>query len=228
MKSDDSPSLEAVTKCEKQASRKFHQHLKNYQAMCQEHKGAVRVHHKRQDTECSLGEAVYVPDSDVHHLMDTSVMLAISHALEDLALNNGGGEFIATFQDFANFVPQQERYCELAKKVDMVRVWGSGQPPEGCRDIDFVYADDPKVRKYWLVLYDHPDCRAMLLCRQVNRALKFESKKFVGFYSFNPYLVQSIRWRFNLLSSGLAKVLHHWEKSFQFPNIGAKQLQEVA
>lgn len=220
--------MEAVTKCEKAANRKFRQHLKNYEALCKEHKGAVRVHRKRNESACTLGDAVYVPDSDVHHLMDTQVMLGISHAIEDLALaNGGGGEFISTFQHFDNFLPQKERYLKLAKALDTVRVWGCGEPPEGCDDIDFVFADDPKVRKYWLVLYDSPDCRAMLLCRQVNRAQKFDSKKFVGFYSFNPYLVQSIRWRFNLLSSGLGKVLSHWEKSFQFPAVGPKQLQEV-
>ncbi|MEM1059268.1 MAG: DICT sensory domain-containing protein [Verrucomicrobiota bacterium] len=225
----DSPHLEAVTECEKAAGRKFKKHLKNYQGMCSEHKGAVRVHRQRDAKEdCSLGEAVFVPDSDVHHILDSPVMLAISHAIEDLALEHGGGELISTFQDFKNFAPQKERYLELAEKLDSVRVWGSGEPPEGCRDIDFVYVDDPKVRKYWLVLYDNPECHAMLLCRQVNRALKYENKKFVGFYSFNPYLVQSIRWRFNLLSSGLAKVLTHWEQSFQFPSVTSQHLQDVA
>ena len=53
--------------------------------------------------------------------------------------------------------------------------------------------------------------------RQVNKATKFADKKFVGFYSFNPYLVQSIRWRFNLLSCGLSKVIAHWEKSVSLP-----------
>ncbi len=220
--------MEAVTPCEKAASRKFQQHLKNYQELYSEHKGAVRVHRNRKETAATLGDAVYVPDSDVHHLMDTQVMLGISHAIEDLALANGGGEFISTFQDFKNFAPQKERYLKLAEVLDDVRVWGAGDPPEDCPSIDFVFADDPKVKKYWLVLYDSPDCRAMLLCRQVNRAQKFPSKKFVGFYSFNPYLVQSIRWRFNLLSSGLGKVLNHWEKSFQFPTLEPKQLQDVA
>jgi hypothetical protein len=76
------------------------------------------------------------------------------------------------------------------------------------------------------VLFDSQVSRAVLLCKQVNRATAFEDKKFIGFYSFNPYLVQSIRWRFNLLSSGLSRVISHWERAYPFPDLKMRDLEK--
>ena len=121
------------------------------------------------------------------------------------------GELIATFQDFKNFLPEKNRYMSLAEDLDAVRVWGCGEVPKKCGKVDFIQTDDERLKRYWLVLFDSPDTRAVLLCKQVNKAAQFADKKFIGFYSFNPYLVQSIRWRFNLLSCGLSKVISHWE-----------------
>ena len=108
-----------------------------------------------------------------------------------------------------------------------MRVWGSGEVPKKGGKIDFVQTTDERLRRYWLVLFDSPDSRAVLLGRQVNRATKLADKKFVGFYSFNPYLVQSIRWRFNLLSCGLSKVISHWEKSVSLPHLKMGDLEKM-
>jgi hypothetical protein len=215
----------AVTACERNAGRKFRDYLKKHGEAILDGKRAVRVHQCRKTNKATLGEAVYVPGSDVHHILDSEVMLAVSHSIEDLAMDIGKGELIATFQDLSNFEPQRQRYVALAEKLDAVRVWGAGEIPQGCRGIDFIVTNDPKVRKYWLVLFESPTCRAILLCRQVNQSTEFARKRFVGFYSFNPYLVQSIRWRFNLLTSGLSRILRHWEKTFPFPDCKAKEVE---
>jgi hypothetical protein len=76
-----------------------------------------------------------------------------------------------------------------------------------------------------MVLLDSVPCHAILFCKLVNRTADFADRKFVGFYSFNPYLVQSIRWRFNLLSCGLGKVVNLWEKSFPLPEIKAREIE---
>ena len=146
-------------------------------------------------------------------------MLAISHAIEDIASETRQGELIATFQDFDNFLPEKNRYKSLAEDLDAVRVWGFGKVPNKCGKVDFIQTTEDRLRRYWLVLFDSEHTRAVLLCKQVNKASKFADKKFIGFYSFNPYLVQSIRWRFNLLSCGLTKVIAHWEKTFPFPDL---------
>lgn len=213
----------AETACERNAGRKFQEFIERHRD--EGSKGAFTINRCRETDRVTLGDAVYVPKSDVHHVLDSDIMLGVSHAIEDLAEDIGEGELIATFQEFKNFEPQRDRYNRLARRLNAVRVWGSGPKPKGCPKIDFISAADPKVKRYWLVLFDSPRCRAILLCRQLNRAKTFDKKHFIGFYSFNPYLVQSVRWRFNLLSSGLSRILAHWEKVFPFPDA---ELKDVA
>jgi len=217
----------AKTSCEKATTKRFKAKLKPYHHHFQRCSKAVAVHHGRSHEKVRLGDLVTIPDSDLHHVMDADAMLAISYAIEDIASEERQGELIATFQNFENFLPHKTRYMSLAEDIDAVRVWGCGKPPAKAGKVDFIVADDAKLLRYWLVLFDSPDARAVLLCKQVNKAEKFEDKKFLGFYSFNPYLVQSIRWRFNLLSCGLSRVISHWEKSFPFPDLKMRDLDRM-
>jgi hypothetical protein len=217
----------AKTSCEKATTKRFKAKLKPYHHHFDRCSKAVAVHHGRSQGKIRLGDLVTIPDSDLHHVMDADAMLAISYAIEDIASEERQGELIATFQNFENFMPHKTRYMSLAEDIDAVRVWGCGKPPKRCGKVDFVVADDPKLLRYWLVLFDSPPARAVLLCKQVNKAEKFEDKKFLGFYSFNPYLVQSIRWRFNLLSCGLSRVISHWERSFPFPDLKMRDLDRM-
>jgi hypothetical protein len=209
----------AKTRCERNTTKRFKAKLRPYHHHFDRCSKAVRVHHGRTPRQVRLGDLVKIPDSDLHHVMDSEAMLAISHAIEDIASETRQGELIATFQDFDNFLPEKGRYMSLAEDLDAVRVWGFGKVPKNCGKIDFIHTNEERLRRYWLVLFDSEHARAVLLCKQVNKAPKFADKKFIGFYSFNPYLVQSIRWRFNLLSCGLSKVIAHWEKTFPFPDL---------
>jgi hypothetical protein len=211
------------TNCERTTNKKFKAKLKPYHHHFEKCPKAVAVHHGRDKGTVRLGDLVTIPDSDLHHVMDPEAMLAISHAIEDIAAEERKGELIATFQDFKNFLPSKNRYMSLAEDLDAVRVWGAGTIPKKCGKVDFVQVDD-KLLRYWLVLFESEHSRAVLLGKQVNKATEFADKKFIGFYSFNPYLVQSIRWRFNLLSCGLSRVISHWEKSFPFPVLKMKDL----
>ncbi len=213
----------AKTHCEERTKKRFQKKLKAY--LDSGIPQSVRVTPCRKGGEPKLGDVVSIPDSDLHHVMDSEAMLAISHAIEDVAADLRKGELISTFQDFKNFIPQKARYMGLAEDLDAVRVWGSGDVPKNCGKIDFVIADEERMKRYWLVLFDSDESRAVLLCKQVNRTTKFADKRFVGFYSFNPYLVQSIRWRFNLLSCGLSKVISHWERHYSFPDFKMGDLE---
>jgi hypothetical protein len=217
----------AKTRCEHRTTKKFHAKLKPYHHHFEKCPKALAVHNGRHPEKVRLGDAVKIPDSDLHHVMDPEAMLAISHAIEDIAGEVRNGELIATFQDFKNFLPERNRYISLAEDLDAVRVWGCGEMPKNCGKVDFVQTTDDRLKRYWLVLFDSPDARAVLLGRQVNKARKLADKKFVGFYSFNPYLVQSIRWRFNLLSCGLSKVIAHWEKSVSLPDLKMCDLERM-
>ena len=217
----------AKTNCEKATTKRFKAKLKPYHHHFHRCSKAVCVHNGRSQAKVRLGDLVTIPDSDLHHVMDSEAMQAISYAIEDIAAEESRGELIATFQDFKNFQPHRKRYTSLAEDLDAVRVWGSGKVPEKCGKVDFIQAHEQRLLRYWLVLFDSEHTRAVLLCKQVNRAVKFEDKKFLGFYSFNPYLVQSIRWRFNLLSCGLSRVISHWEKSFPFPDLKMRDLDRL-
>ncbi len=214
------------TNCERTTNKKFKAKLQPYHHHFHKCPKAIRVHHGRARDKVRLGDLVTIPDSDLHHVMDPEAMLAISHAIEDIAAEERKGELIATFQDFKNFLPSKKRYMNLAEDLDAVRVWGGGEVPKKCGKIDFVQVDE-KLLRYWLVLFESEHARAVLLGKQVNRATEFSEKKFVGFYSFNPYLVQSIRWRFNLMSCGLSRVISHWEKSFPFPDLKMRDLDRL-
>jgi hypothetical protein len=217
----------AKTSCENRTTKKFRSKLKPYHHHFEKCPKALCVHGGHRSGQVRLGDAVKIPDSDLHHVMDPEAMLAISHAIEDIAGEIRQGELIATFQDFENFLPEKKRYISLAEDLDAVRVWGHGDVPKHCGHVDFVQTNDERLRRYWLVLFDSPGARAVLLGRQVNKARKFAEKKFVGFYSFNPYLVQSIRWRFNLLSCGLSRVISHWEKSVSLPDLKMCDLERM-
>ena len=43
------------------------------------------MHRGRQAKQVRLGDVVKIPDSDLHHVMEPEAMLAISHAIEDIA-----------------------------------------------------------------------------------------------------------------------------------------------
>ncbi len=214
----------AVTPCERRALKKFRHYIKEHAKPLKGLPLAVRLCGASKQKKSTLGKEVSIPESDVHHLLSAPLILALSHTIEDIAMETGEGELIASFQHLDNFEIHKKRYCTISKSIDTVRVWGEGEKPKGCKEIDFVSACHPKIARYWMVLFDSPHCRAVLMCKQINRAVQFEDKRFVGFYSFNPYLVQSIRWRFNLLTSGLCKMVNHWEKSFPLPDLNVREV----
>jgi hypothetical protein len=217
----------AQTASEKKIAQRFRAGLRRHLSTCGPQNKAVRAEPAPEKGKLTLGQLVSIPERDIIHVFASDAMLAISHAIEDLAGEVRSGELISTFQYFKNFAPQKKRYVALARDLDAVRVWGAGEPPKGCPGVDFIVAEDPKIIKYWVVLFDAPQSHAVLVCKQVNRTTEYAKKKFVGFYSFNPYLVQSIRWRFNMLSSGLSKIATHFDKSMAFPDFKMRDLDAL-
>jgi hypothetical protein len=207
---------------EAKTRRLFQKKLKGYLTVGDPKSFTVKP--KRGSKTMTLGELVSIPESDIHHVFNNEAMLAISHAIEDLAGEIREGELISTFQKLQNFAPQKKRYLSLARDLDAVRVWGQGEPPKGCARIDFVPTFHPDVNRYWMVLFASDEASAVLVCKQANKATEFSKKLFVGFYSFNPFLVQSIRRRFNLMSCGLDRVIDHWEKESHFPGMSLSDL----
>lgn len=198
------------TSGENQSGRRFRSCVKPYLKV-KKHR-TMRASTKYRATNPS--EIVILPVSDVTHLFNFEAMLAVSHAIEDLALDTGSGELLSTFQHIDNFTPQQERYRILADNLDTVRVWAEGDPPPDTRQIDFIPVFHPAVARYWIVLFNSPDIHAILFCKQANQTSESDQKIFSGFYSFNPFLVRCIHRRFSLLACGVDGVVSHFERHF--------------
>lgn len=175
----------------------------------------------------TIGDVVKIPESDITHVYNNEAMLAISHAIEDLASETREGELISTFQELKNFMPQKKRYLGLARDLDAVRVWGNGTVPTGCRGVDFIPIFRPELLRYWMVLFASRETHAVLLCRQVDESTEFQKKVFAGFYSFNPFLVESVKRNFNLMSVGLDKLISQWEKDLDIPNISLSAINKI-
>lgn len=213
----------AATRDEHQTKQRFRKLLQPYLAGAEAKSYPVLPTPARQPL-ITLGEMVQIPKSDLTHVFNNEAMLAISHAIEDLAGEVRQGELISTFQSLENFAPQKKRYVGLSRDLDAVRVWGSGIPPKRCGHIDFIPIFRPELAKYWLVLFASDQASAVLVCRQINQASSFEKKLFAGFYSFNPFLVQTIRRQFNLMSCGLDGVISKLERELNLPTLSLQEL----
>ena len=160
-------------------------------------------------------------------------MRAMGHAVEELALHSEGGELIVLFPDIDAFLPLRERYAQLARKPCRIRVWAPGTPPKRCSKIDFVVSVHPRLAKYRLYLFSGADRSALVCCKQLGRprnngereALACQ-ERYVGFCSFDPYVVESVRWRFKLLSCGLEKLVRRWEGFFPLPTPALRAVNE--
>jgi hypothetical protein len=209
------------TKTQKCFQKVLKPYLHEYQAkVC-----ALEPHKANQRKMVRLGERVEVPISDITHLYNNQAMLAVSHAIEDMASEVREGELISTFQNFENFKYQKKRYVGLSKDLDAVRVWGEGTPPKRCPRIDFVPVFHDELKKYWVVVFSSPSQHAALVCRQVNKSDVFDKKIFAGFYTFNPFVVESVRRQFNLVSVGLDVLVKEFESQFKIPSLSLRELQ---
>lgn len=215
----------AETRNEAQTEKRFKKVLKPYLHEYEADICSLEPHSAKQRKMARLGDRVIVPETDITHLFNNKAMLAVSHAIEDMASEIREGELISTFQNFDNFQPQKKRYKGLAKDLDAVRVWGEGTPPKRCPQIDFVPLFREEMKRYWVVVFNSPKQHAALICRQVNQSDKFDEKIFAGFYTFNPFVVESFRRQLNLMCVGLDSVVAEFESQFKIPTLSLKEIQ---
>jgi len=215
----------ATTACEKHSASRFRQAYQEYRSRLSPGYHAIRVKVGKDVRKAKLGEVVQAPQGDAYYIFDARMMQAIGDAIEELALARGSGELTACLLHFANFAPKRDRYQQLSQKLEAVHVWGSGHRPRACGKVDFISAHDPALARYWTVSYHSRGCQAVLLCRQLDHVASWPEKKFVGFFSFNPYLVQLMRKRFNLLCSCTRAALAHWEEEFPMPEFSMREVE---
>jgi len=131
-------------------------------------------------------------EENTFYVFDAEAVLAASHAIEELALDEATGSLLATFQDLKNFDPHRDRYWQLAATLDDVRVIGRGRKRASHDHLKFILTTHKALVPFWMVLYQGRRTGAMLVCRQVRAAPVFERKRFVGFYTLNGGLVARV------------------------------------
>lgn len=124
---------------------------------------------------------------------DSDALLAFSHTIEDFALEEGNGKLLAALQTPEQFEPVRERYWQLAATLDDVEVITVGRLPRCHGRLKCCNDAKGLVKKFWMVLYDGKNFRAMFLCEQANDAEDFDRKHFTGFYTFNSRLITQAR-----------------------------------
>ncbi|SDT87676.1 hypothetical protein SAMN05444156_0333 [Verrucomicrobium sp. GAS474] len=170
-----------------------------------------------------LSKPAPVPKQDDIHLFDAATFGIVAELIEELALTASSGEWTSTFGSFADLTPElRQRFSALGKSLDTVRVWGSGASPKRLPGVDLLAIDSPILTHYRLILLETPKFSTVLLVKELPSA-KGESR-YLGFYSFCPYLFRSIRRRLHFVGCGLDCMLKEWEKSFNLPKVTASDL----
>src|SRR5437879_13501270 len=84
---------------------------------------------------------------------DAEAILAVSHAIEELALEEANGFLLATMQEFKNFEPHRERYWQLAATLEDARVIAKGRRLPRHVHLKFIATDATTLAPFWTVLY---------------------------------------------------------------------------
>jgi hypothetical protein len=124
------------------------------------------------------------------YLFDGDAMVALCYAIEDVALEEANGTLLATFRDFKDFEPYRERVEQLSRTIDRVKIIGGGKMPKGLRGVTSIKDRQVASEDFCIVLYEGHRTQAMLMCRRVSSAKKFESMRFMGFYTFGAKLIR--------------------------------------
>ena len=156
---------------------------------------------------------------------DAESILAASHAIEELALEAATGTLLAGMQEFKYFEPHRERYWQLAATLESVRVIAKGRRPSRHGHLNFINAPHRVMAPFWTVLYQGHSFQAMLVGRQANSARDFEQKRFDGFYTFDPALIDRIRRNIEAILAGRAAKMLEFER-FRAIDLAGKRLGE--
>ncbi|HKQ36741.1 MAG TPA: DICT sensory domain-containing protein, partial [Verrucomicrobiae bacterium] len=130
---------------------------------------------------------------NVFYEFDADSLVAVCHALEDIALEEANGSLIATIQEFSWLETQRERYEQLALTLDEVEVIGTGTIPKRIARLALRSDKKGALKKYRSMTYMGSRVQVAFVAKQTNDAKDFEGRRFTGFYTFEPRLVSRLR-----------------------------------
>jgi hypothetical protein len=195
-----------VSKKKSWSNEHFLQHVRDYLPM-----DASVWHTDEQGRPCSCAVAGGLLENHFY-LFDAESLLAASHAIEELALEEANGTLLTTMQEFTHFEPHRERYWQLAATLSDVRVVAHGKQPPRHGHLKFIATDHKTLGPFWTVLYQGHRGQAMLVGRQTNRAKAFETKRFEGCYTFDREWIARMRRDVDQILAGRAARLSEFER----------------
>jgi hypothetical protein len=151
-------------------------------------------------------------NGNTFYLFSADALLAASHAIEDLALDEANGTLLVVLRNFDHFTAERERYALLAAAIDGVEVVGSGRKPRQCGRIRFIPASQGVLKDFWVVLYQGRHAQALVMSRPARRSNVFENRTFVGFYTFDCRLITRVRQDIERLLRGESLELREYDR----------------
>ena len=167
---------------------------------------------RETDAQGKAGRTVRGPElkQDTFYSFDAEAVCSLSHAIEDIALDEANGILLSAFQDFKNFELHRERYCQLAATIDRVQVLAAGRKPKFARRIKFLRESNARLKPFWIVLYAGGSKSALLLCQEVRSARDWDDKKFLGFYTFDRNVTARVAEEVSDLLAGRTRELREF------------------
>ena len=150
-----------------------------------------------RETDCSKEPSetlsIEVLSPNAFLCFDSDATIAFSRAIEDFAIEEGHGKFLAAFQNADQFEARHERYRQLARLLHEVQIIATGKIIR--RTDNLKYCDDTKalLKKFWVVIYEGMRNRVMFLAEQSNDTASLEEKQFTGFYTFDQKVISQAR-----------------------------------
>lgn len=151
-------------------------------------------------------------DSDELYGLDADAMLAITHGIEDLALEKAKGKLIVSFQDLKHFEDHREKYRQLAATIEEVMVLGTGQTPRPENRIQFRNVSHAVLQRFWLVIYQGASEQIMLAGFQLNDTGFIPDKRFLAYYTFEASAIERMLGDIEAILAGEGDVLREFDR----------------
>ena len=130
---------------------------------------------------------------NIFYEFDADSLVAIWHAVEDIALEEASGSLLAAIQEFPWLESQRERYASLALTLDHIDVIGAGAIPRRVPRSRFVADKKGSARRFRAVIYQGRAADVAFVAEQQGNAKDFDARRFTGFYTFDGGLIARLR-----------------------------------
>lgn len=143
---------------------------------------------------------------------DADSVVAIWHAVEDIAFEEAGGSLLAAIQEFSWVESQRERCEQLALTLDNVELIGAGALPRRIARLKFARDRKGAVKRFRGIIYEGPHTQVAFVAEQQNPARDFEARRFTGFYTFDGGLIARLRTDLNDMLGGRSDTFREFKR----------------